>query len=213
MNQQTRSDTMLSSSDQWLQYYQQPIAGGIFSGGLSHDATGVTTSATTEKMLSPSNSSTISNGGHELNPKGSISKPIRRRSRVSKRTPITLLNATTTNFRALVQQFTGCRSGTLSFGTKKGPINLNFEFASQQTVNNGGYRYDFQETRVLPQPSYHPHHQQLHQFQDQNCMFSLDNNSSDVYPSSCGNPTLNNMQNLEDFLLENISLHELITDA
>ncbi|KAF0902625.1 hypothetical protein E2562_018256 [Oryza meyeriana var. granulata] len=36
-----------------------------------------------------------------------VGKPARRRSRASRRAPVTLLNTDTTNFRAMVQQFTG----------------------------------------------------------------------------------------------------------
>lgn len=39
--------------------------------------------------------------------RGHRARPIRRRSRASRRTPTTLLNTDTTNFRAMVQQFTG----------------------------------------------------------------------------------------------------------
>ncbi|XP_042041156.1 VQ motif-containing protein 22-like [Salvia splendens] len=39
-------------------------------------------------------------------------RPIRRRSRASRRTPTTLLNTDTTNFRAMVQQFTGSPAAT-----------------------------------------------------------------------------------------------------
>src|SRR5262249_605276 len=66
---------------------------------------------------------------HQLSPKssGCVSKPIRRRSRASKRTPTARINANTSNVRSLVQQFTGCpRSSSISFATQKGPITLNF---------------------------------------------------------------------------------------
>ncbi|KAL8033970.1 hypothetical protein ABFX02_13G190500 [Erythranthe guttata] len=74
-----------------------------------------------------------------------IGKPIRRRSRASKKSPATLLNANASNFRALVQQFTGCHSSSSSplspFGIMttttnyKGPINLNF--AQHKSCNLG----------------------------------------------------------------------------
>ncbi|CAN1337291.1 VQ motif-containing protein 22 [Linum perenne] len=47
-----------------------------------------------------------------LNPEGGrVSKPARKRSRASRRTPTTLLNTDTSNFRAMVQQFTGGPAG------------------------------------------------------------------------------------------------------
>ncbi|KAL2467456.1 dendritic arbor reduction protein 1-like [Abeliophyllum distichum] len=57
-------------------------------------------------------------------------EPVRRPSRASKKTPTTILNASTSNFRALVQQFTGCQTrASLPY---KGPINLNFSMTNQQ---------------------------------------------------------------------------------
>jgi len=48
---------------------------------------------------------------------GRVGKPARRRSRASRRSPVTLLNTDTSNFRAMVQQFTGVPSGpVISFG-------------------------------------------------------------------------------------------------
>ncbi|KAL8513234.1 hypothetical protein ACS0TY_019443 [Phlomoides rotata] len=67
----------------------------------------------------------------KMSPLSGIGKP--RRSRASKKPPTTILTADTTNFRALVQQFTGCHSGPT---THKGPINLNFEqynYSSEKT--------------------------------------------------------------------------------
>ncbi|KAG6591811.1 VQ motif-containing protein 22-like [Cucurbita pepo subsp. pepo] len=42
-----------------------------------------------------------------------VAKPVRKRSRASRRTPTTLLNTDAANFRAMVQQFTGGPSHTL----------------------------------------------------------------------------------------------------
>jgi VQ motif len=44
----------------------------------------------------------------------------RRRSRASRRAPVTLLNTDTNNFRAMVQQFTGIPSGPYSSGSLPG---------------------------------------------------------------------------------------------
>lgn len=108
-----------TTDDQCMQFYhhhhhQQPFM-DISMEGFSH-ATMVTTSPT------------MSSNGH-LTPKNNTFKPIRKRSRASKKTPITLLNANSTNFRALVQQFTGCPTikSAMSFATHKGPITLNFQ--------------------------------------------------------------------------------------
>lgn len=66
---------------------------------------------------------TVQSDYNNQSPKGCGSKSIRKRSRASKKTPTTLLNANTKNFRALVQQFTGCPSTPFAY---KGPVNLSF---------------------------------------------------------------------------------------
>ncbi|CAA0813007.1 VQ motif-containing protein [Striga hermonthica] len=49
-----------------------------------------------------------SRNGFSLSPdRGRVAKPARRRSRASRRTPTTLFNTDTANFRAMVQRFTG----------------------------------------------------------------------------------------------------------
>ncbi|KZV22162.1 hypothetical protein F511_33792 [Dorcoceras hygrometricum] len=69
--------------------------------------------------------------GGSVNHKDWVSgKPIRRRSRASKKTPVKLLNANLSNFRALVQQFTGCQSTPST--CYKGPVTLNFQRRSSR---------------------------------------------------------------------------------
>ncbi|KAK8557756.1 hypothetical protein V6N13_008145 [Hibiscus sabdariffa] len=100
-------------------------------------------------------------------PKGCISKPFRRRSRASKTTPITLLNADAKNFRSLVQQFTGCRhrSTTISFtNTTRGPVSI--------ANANNDHRYNHSTTwghvPILSQPFVEAKHEQQHyQYQQQ----------------------------------------------
>ncbi|KAK8489938.1 hypothetical protein V6N13_036913 [Hibiscus sabdariffa] len=103
-------------------------------------------------------------------PKGCISKPIRRRSRASKATPITLLNADAKNFRSFVQQFTGCRprSTSISFAnTTRGPVSI--------ANAKNDYLYNYSTTRghvpVLSQPfveaEQEKHVQQHYQYQQQ----------------------------------------------
>nr|XP_043630778.1 uncharacterized protein LOC122602115 [Erigeron canadensis] len=73
-----------------------------WSGDVVTDATTITTTT----------SATTSSASNHL---GRVIRPnnIRKRSRISRRTPITLLNTDTTNFRAMVQQYTG---GSVSNG-------------------------------------------------------------------------------------------------
>uniref|UniRef100_A0A5B7BGG1 Putative VQ motif-containing protein n=1 Tax=Davidia involucrata TaxID=16924 RepID=A0A5B7BGG1_DAVIN len=204
---------------EWMQSYsyQQSICREAESpaGGLSEYAT-------TDNMLSspPGDDSSATSasagasaaagggGGGQLNPKGgSVSKPIRRRSRASRRTPTTLLNADTSNFRALVQQFTGCSNApSSSIGTRRsGPINLNFGLLTntqQQHVLDAtsfGYNQQLQEQ------------QQMYQQQQQQSSFSFNNNnnaSHDVFLSANINQTMDN------FVMGNIipPHHELAGD-
>ncbi|RDY08113.1 hypothetical protein CR513_07691, partial [Mucuna pruriens] len=137
--------TMTATTDQWMQFYQQPLMEESHGHGHDHDhdLAPNTESFSDSTVMTTSPTPTMS----QLTPKGNVSKPIRRRSRVSKKTPTTLLNANTTNFRALVQQFTGCPSTTmptLGLGIHKGPITLNFQQGS------GGHKIHNNTSRVVP---------------------------------------------------------------
>lgn len=56
-----------------------------------------------------------------------VGKPARRRSRASRRAPVTLLNTDTANFRAMVQQFTGIPAPPAgAFGAPGGVPVINF---------------------------------------------------------------------------------------
>lgn len=108
----------MSNPGDWLQFYHhnlsntaaaatpppssdQPASAMMFADRVS-DATAVATTSTA--VGSSAGNAGVSAG---LNPDGRVGKPVRRRSRASRRTPTTLLNTDTTNFRAMVQQFTG----------------------------------------------------------------------------------------------------------
>ncbi|KAK7861160.1 VQ motif-containing protein 22 [Quercus suber] len=194
------SNTM-SSSSELEQFYDQAMDHGF------SDPMAVTTSVTNSTTVSP-NSSSVTNG--QLTPKG-VSKPIRRRSRASKKTPTTLLNANTNNFRALVQQFTGCPSASISFRNQRGPVNLDFgkEREENQSVvtsvmgpfgNN--YYYQHQQSQS---PQHHLHQQfqqqQLVPLQEQQSMYSFGNIGNDVFATSSNNPRLN-MEGVNGFALE-----------
>ncbi|MCD7473247.1 hypothetical protein HAX54_014970 [Datura stramonium] len=100
--------------------------------------------------ISPDNSS-----GNRDDPKTTnsvSSKPVRRRSRASKKTPTTLVNASISNFRAVVQQYTGFH--TCPIKNQKGPINLSFgpqtddaniESSSIGEASQYGYYYNTQD--------------------------------------------------------------------
>ncbi|CAO2827637.1 unnamed protein product [Amaranthus hypochondriacus] len=103
---------MTSTSD-WLNFHQsssKPTGQGEtpytassasdpFFSGRASDPT-ITT-------MSP-NTTSSQTGPAQLGPSpGRVNKAVRKRTRASRRTPTTLLNTDTTNFRAMVQQFTG----------------------------------------------------------------------------------------------------------
>ncbi|KAL4309214.1 hypothetical protein GQ457_01G045760 [Hibiscus cannabinus] len=123
-------------------------------------------------------------------PNGSSSKPIRRRPRVSKKKPTTHVNANASNFRALVQRFTGCPATA----NTRGPINLNFALGTQHdqrgTGSDNHYYYHHQETASQQEQQHHP-----------DALFSSSNTGG------------NADQILDDFDLQNISLHEINGDA
>ncbi|GFP96569.1 hypothetical protein PHJA_001801000 [Phtheirospermum japonicum] len=88
------SETM-SNSSEWMQLYQTNIT-HINQIEVPPPSTATATTTTT---ASRNNNITLD--------QGRIRKPNRRRSRVSQRAPATLVNTDATNFRAMVQQFTG----------------------------------------------------------------------------------------------------------
>lgn len=192
---------MAPGSNDWEQYYQKSFTATPMNGGgiISSDLT-VNSAVVTDQSFP---SSTRHNNGGQLTPTGSVAKPIRRRSRVSKKTPITLLNANANNFRALVQQFTGCAASSTpnSFGNQKGPINLSFGVNSSSAgtssvvmapFGNPNYSYNQQQQQQQqlqrlaqvqqeqqqqqrqPLLQLQENHVQLHQ-EEQQRMYSFDN--------------------------------------
>ncbi|XP_028758672.1 uncharacterized protein LOC114717629 [Neltuma alba] len=144
--------TMTATTDhQWMmQLYQQSPDDDTYDHllqevsameGFISDANTVATT-TSSSSPGPTSPKAINNG----------SRPIRRRSRASKRTPTTLLTANTTNFRALVQQFTGCPSSTaMSFEVYKGPITLNFQQGRRQVVHH--HNNKSRTVKTVPPPA------------------------------------------------------------
>eukprot|EP00257_Ricinus_communis_P023741 XP_015583800.1 VQ motif-containing protein 22 [Ricinus communis] len=201
------SETMSSPSDHWGQFYNHHhqqnqmvppnrtmfVSGGG-SDGLS-DATVVTTTVTstaataTQNPFISGNSSSPRAGN--LSPEGRVSKPVRRRSRASRRTPTTLLNTDTTNFRAMVQQFTGGPSAPFGSGSQINAPNFSFALNPRQTHVNpsgvmvpGGFHLQYQQQQ-----------QQYQQPSQPSYMFSMGNNNSNtpshgdhVFFQRLGNP-------------------------
>ena len=200
-------DTMAAITDQYWTQFQQPLMDGgqapdpappaeWFSGATAVTARCPATVSSSEvTVLSPNSSYTASTTtASQLTPKSNIAfKPARRRSRASKRTPTTLLNANTTNFRALVQQFTGCPRTAMSFGVHKGPITLDFrqQQQQQQTLHHN-------TTRIIAPFGNNKVEKLAHQ------------QNGYSFHSSSSNSRANNMEVSEGLLLDNdFGLHEL----
>ncbi|XP_062009135.1 uncharacterized protein LOC133725776 [Rosa rugosa] len=183
------SGTMSNPSD-WLQYYNVqnntlsgqalPLSshGGHLSSGAGlfgqdqavshHEATVITTTTTTATASAAAPNPSSSNNTNSLSPEGRVSKPVRKRSRASRRTPTTLLNTDTANFRAMVQQFTGGPS-TASFTTQPGATNFSFGLGARQGFVNPN-------ASVMVPPGYN--HLQLQQQQQNPYLLSLNNNNT-----------------------------------
>ncbi|MBA0790356.1 hypothetical protein Gohar_015014, partial [Gossypium harknessii] len=113
-----------------------------------------------------------SSGGH-LSPEGRVGKPARKRSRASRRTPTTLLNTDPTNFRAMVQQFTGGPSAVrfASDSVHLGGPDFGFGLRQPNAINPGsltvppaGFQLQYQQQQQQQL--------QLMQHQNQAYMFS-----------------------------------------
>ncbi|OIT34323.1 PREDICTED: VQ motif-containing protein 22-like [Nicotiana attenuata] len=153
------SETITNPTD-WVQIYQHslsqqpqtsPPSTTVFGGGRLSDATVVTA---TPSSTSPGHHSPLSRD----------SRPIRRRSRASRRTPTTVFNTNTTNFRDMVQRFTGSHSEPSPFAGLEpetfGSRNTNLH---QQIVNPSttpsAYSIQFQQQvqQTLPYTNLPPH--------------------------------------------------------
>jgi hypothetical protein len=190
---------------QWLPFYDEIDQAAAIDGQLppplSHGPTDTTIS-----ISSPG----APNNTHQLTPKGSVSKAARRRSRASKRTPTTLLNANANNFRALVQQFTGCPSAAISFGNQKGPVNLDFGRGREENQR-------IISSLMAPfTNNNYDHHRFLQQSQSQQYHHQQQQQQQSMYSS--GNININASSNVEiadGFALmdDNVSFHHLTMDS
>lgn len=142
------------SSNEWLPFYQQiPFMDEQFSTftSFSDAKSTVKTTGVVSSITSYKNASLAAR----------VSKP-RRRSRSSNKTPITLLKANTSNFRSVVQQFTGCSRRTISFGNQNDPFSVNFNSATSIVP----IPEDFCNTLEQEQPLQHSHAQDQHSLID-----------------------------------------------
>ncbi|XP_030474747.1 VQ motif-containing protein 22 [Syzygium oleosum] len=199
---------MTNTGDEWVQYYQQsvdPQAEFV-------DSTIVTPMSSSNNIDQDRTNPT----GNNNNIIKSQSKPTRRRSRASRRTPTTILNANTTNFRSLVQQFTGCPSTSISFGSthRSSPLNLSFMglghehqvVSSAEASLRNNYSYGVQ-VQQQARPS-----QQLHQEQSEyasmiNSSFNEVTNTNDAFVSTM--PLSGNFMDATEDILSGYPMDDL----
>ncbi|ESQ47658.1 hypothetical protein EUTSA_v10021568mg [Eutrema salsugineum] len=157
----------MANPNEWSQFY-------------NNNQTFFTTStitSTTVTTASPSGEATSTDS--RLSPEtGRVTKPARRRSRASRRTPTTLLNTDTSNFRAMVQQFTGGPSA-MAFGSGNTTSGFSLTTSSDPTAGSSQqtpWQYNFQP-HAPPQPP-----------PQRAYMFSLSNVNPIVGYSNMNNP-------------------------
>ncbi|XVF81657.1 hypothetical protein PTKIN_Ptkin15bG0172900 [Pterospermum kingtungense] len=228
----------MSTPPDWPPFYQnlsnQDVSNRSLLFGDHHQgseaATSVVSTTTTSNNIISGSSSLGSvpaasssggggGGGGHLSPEGRVGKPVRRRTRASRRTPTTLLNTDTTNFRAMVQQFTGSPTAPFPTSAHPGGPNIGFSFGGRQALLNpagslmvppaGGFHLQYQ----------HHHHQQQQQqqpqfqHQHQPYMFPLNNNinnpsgAGDLFFQRLGGNPRPNMEaaGSEGFVVEGVS--------
>ncbi|XP_008800684.1 VQ motif-containing protein 22-like [Phoenix dactylifera] len=206
------SDTS-SSLAEWAQLYQHglgphPAATPAVSGGVSAGADSTVVTTTSSPAITGSSSSPASHPAIE----GRVGKSARRRSRASRRAPTTLLNTDTTNFRAMVQQFTGIPSATYSsnYQPGNGPMTsfgLGFNDPIRQTATVmpfGHLQHQFQGQALQHQPQ-GQQQQQQQQIYD-GSMFTVGNHERNdgVFLQGLSNPRAN-LEVTDGFFLETIS--------
>ncbi|KAF8086010.1 hypothetical protein N665_0639s0022 [Sinapis alba] len=100
----------MANPNEWSPFYNNNNNQTYFT-----TSTITSTAVTTTTTASPSGEPTSIDS--RLSPEsGRVTKPARKRSRASRRTPTTLLNTDTSNFRSMVQRFTGGPSA-IAFGS------------------------------------------------------------------------------------------------
>uniref|UniRef100_A0A3Q7EX01 VQ domain-containing protein n=1 Tax=Solanum lycopersicum TaxID=4081 RepID=A0A3Q7EX01_SOLLC len=108
---------------------------------FSHSTIMTTNNMTTTNYPHDNQYSNLSPDNSCGDTKSASSKPVRRRSRASKKTPTTLVNASISNFRAVVQQYTGCH--TCPINNQKGPINLSFGSQENSSIVGDASKYGY----------------------------------------------------------------------
>lgn len=151
---------MANSNNDWSQFYNNQT---FFTTTTS---TVTTTTTAADSPLSPESRR--------------VSKPTRRRSRASRRTPTTLFNTDTSNFRAMVQQFTGGPSAVAFGSSSSSGFSLTSSDPTAGVSSSSGYQAPWQYANLQNQMAHHELMQQQRPY-----MFSSSNNVSTLsYPNA-----------------------------
>ncbi|PIN06077.1 hypothetical protein CDL12_21383 [Handroanthus impetiginosus] len=133
------SQTMSNPSDWMFQSYQNTFSN--INQAETSPTIGTTSASRYNNNLSPG--------------QGRISKPVRRRSRVSSRTPTTVLNTDAANFRAMVQHFTG--APTAPFSAMSRPPSVGATAPTTTTAAAPASGFHVQYPNQLQQQQQHQH--------------------------------------------------------
>lgn len=185
------------------------------------------TEAATKSLVSSINglcavnaSTSPSSSGSDLSPRnGGVGKPARRRSRASKKTPTTHLNADPADFRAVVQQFTGCHTAVTFPGAHKGPINLNFGvqdvddgfdavFEMRYDSNGGGFHRNHCRKEQRWVKKVEEERETINEVDDHQALMSSLSGSTAASSTVSSDAALT----LDDLDFENIPFHDFIED-
>lgn len=116
-------------------------------------------SSIAESTVTTTTATTAATTSIHLNAQGGVGKPTKKRTRASRKGPITLFNTDTANFRAMVQQYTGAPTAPMSSGSQTGAPVINFGL--------GGHGLGPYQGMMVPPSQNHLTLQQLHQHQQQ----------------------------------------------
>ncbi|KAI3700504.1 hypothetical protein L2E82_45134 [Cichorium intybus] len=130
---------MATSNNEWLQIYHDNLTGTSQPTALP--LSGNVTNATTVTTIA-------SNVSIQ---EGRVTRPTNtsRRSRTSRRIPTTILDADITNFRALVQQFTGVGVGSTAYMAAPRTVTPR-QTKSSYSANSSSFNYYGMASRISP---------------------------------------------------------------
>ncbi|KAK1304299.1 hypothetical protein QJS10_CPB11g01449 [Acorus calamus] len=186
----THSDWAQTFQRAWSNPLQQPPPSAAAA------AAAITSEASTVTAASSSNAGPP---GVE----GRVGKTPRRRSRASRKPPTTLLNTDPSNFRAMVQRFTGVPSGGFPPAFQSnGPSTMSFGYQDQQAMAQY-HQLQYQQQ----QQHQYQHQQQQQQYMEsgEERMISL-GNPRDMFVHGFENPG-QNLEVSDLYLLNNIPSH------